>query len=171
VTRNIRNFLKKAFPDLPTGDDQVPPEDLQNKYDIAYQQCMCAKGNQVPGSGPSPGTPPPGEGDSGFGPPSETPSASGETANSDAIDPSKINFNDSEKEAVSLETKAPTAGGNHGDIMEAQRLLDQKGYDVGTPDGKMGPKTERAIRSFQHDKQLKETGTLTQATMDKLRQP
>ncbi|HWQ94697.1 MAG TPA: hypothetical protein VN418_04245 [Gammaproteobacteria bacterium] len=32
---------------------------LQRRYDIAYQQCMYAKGNQIPGYAPQPYTPPP----------------------------------------------------------------------------------------------------------------
>ncbi len=35
--------------------------DVQRRYDAAYEQCMHAKGNQVPGSGPAPAAsvPPP----------------------------------------------------------------------------------------------------------------
>lgn len=32
---------------------------------------------------------------------------------------------------------------------EVQRLLNEKGYDVGTPDGHIGPRTQTAIKAFQ----------------------
>ncbi len=57
------------------------------------------------------------------------------------------------------------------DIIEAQRLLNKKGYNVGRPDGKIGPRTEEAIRSFQNSRSLEVTGTLTPQTIDKLREP
>lgn len=34
-------------------------QSLQARYDIAYQQCMYSKGNQVPGFAPAPAAPPP----------------------------------------------------------------------------------------------------------------
>jgi len=41
----------------PAGNDQYA---LQQRYDIAYSQCMYARGNQVPGyAAPSPPPPPP----------------------------------------------------------------------------------------------------------------
>jgi hypothetical protein len=42
---------------------------LQRRYDIAYQQCMYAKGNQIPGIRPAPAYGPP----SGYGPPPPPP--------------------------------------------------------------------------------------------------
>lgn len=44
--------------------------DSQNRYDIAYQQCMYAKGNEIPGvSRPAPPPPPPPPPGYGSGPP------------------------------------------------------------------------------------------------------
>jgi len=54
------------------------------------------------------------------------------------------------------------------DIKTAQKLLNQKGYNVGTPDGKIGPKTAQAIKKFQTDNSLSATGTLTSETILKL---
>ena len=55
------------------------------------------------------------------------------------------------------------------DLREAQRLLNEKGFDCGTPDGKIGPRSRRAIREFQGAEDLPVTGKLDQATMDRLR--
>lgn len=44
------------------------------------------------------------------------------------------------------------------DISQAQLLLNQLGYPTGTPDGRIGPKTREAIKSFQHDFNLPTTG-------------
>lgn len=44
------------------GQGSMDSRDLQRRYDIAYQQCMYAKGNQLPGSvraQPTPPYPPP----------------------------------------------------------------------------------------------------------------
>lgn len=53
-------------------------------------------------------------------------------------------------------------------ITETQRLLGQLGYDAGTPDGSMGPKTRTAILNFQKEKGLNPTGEVNQALMVQL---
>ncbi len=45
-------------------------------------------------------------------------------------------------------------------ITQTQMLLNKLGYKVGAPDGKMGPKTRRAIVSFQRKSGLSPTGTI-----------
>ena len=47
-------------------------------------------------------------------------------------------------------------------IKELQKALNIMGYDAGTPDGAIGPKTARAIRSFERDNGMGETGRLNQ---------
>lgn len=54
------------------------------------------------------------------------------------------------------------------DIATAQKLLKKKGYDVGSPDGKIGKMTQAAIKKFQIDNGLKVTGTLTPETVTQL---
>jgi hypothetical protein len=44
------------------GPAQQAQMSLQQRYDIAYQQCMYARGNQIPGYGGPPPPPPPGYG-------------------------------------------------------------------------------------------------------------
>ena len=43
-------------------------------------------------------------------------------------------------------------------IREAQDKLNYLGFDTGTPDGQMGPRTRSAIRAFQRSLGLPETG-------------
>lgn len=50
-----------------------------------------------------------------------------------------------------------------------QQLLSNAGYDLGVPDGVVGPKTEAAILRFQRDKSLPQTGEFDTATVAALR--
>ncbi len=45
-------------------------------------------------------------------------------------------------------------------IKQAQDLLNQRGFEVGEPDGLVGPKTKRAIMEFQKDAGIPITGTV-----------
>ncbi len=51
---------------------------------------------------------------------------------------------------------------------EAQERLNALGYNVGTPDGAIGPRSKAAIRAFQNDKGLRATGQLDTPTLDAL---
>ena len=53
-------------------------------------------------------------------------------------------------------------------VRKAQEQLKSEGHDPGPIDGLMGPKTQEAIKSFQRDENLPETGQLDQATLAKL---
>lgn len=46
-------------------------------------------------------------------------------------------------------------------VLEVQRQLDSLGYDVGVPDGVMGPRTRQAIADYQRSIGAVPTGTLT----------
>ncbi|MGB3336976.1 MAG: peptidoglycan-binding protein [Devosia sp.] len=54
------------------------------------------------------------------------------------------------------------------ELLQVQRQLASKGYDVGVPDGVMGPRTQRAIAAYQQSIGTVPTGTLTTAESDKL---
>jgi peptidoglycan hydrolase-like protein with peptidoglycan-binding domain len=56
-------------------------------------------------------------------------------------------------------------------IQEAQRCLRDDGYYSGSLNGKLNSKTRAAIRSFQQDHGLAQTGSLTPRTMAALRAP
>jgi len=65
------------------------------------------------------------------------------------------------------------AGGQHAAGQEAalkavQRQLTAKGYKLGTPDGFMGKRTEEALRNFQRDRGLEQTGRLNRDTVSAL---
>lgn len=58
--------------------------------------------------------------------------------------------------------------GSDSSVMSAQAALNSQGYSAGTPDGIAGPNTEAAIRKFQADKGLAQTGMLDSATRSAL---
>lgn len=60
-----------------------------------------------------------------------------------------------------------TAGGTDDAVLVllTQQSLKDKGYDAGKPDGRWGPKTEEALRSFQSANGIDATGELDYPTM------
>ena len=56
----------------------------------------------------------------------------------------------------------------HGNVQAVQEALKQKGFDPGTIDGVMGPKTMAALRSFQQSNSLQATGRLDAQTAQQL---
>ena len=54
-------------------------------------------------------------------------------------------------------------------VKDAQQKLDQGGYSAGPADGVMGPKTKAALKKFQADQQLPQSGQLDQKTMAALK--
>ena len=54
------------------------------------------------------------------------------------------------------------------DVKAAQEALNKAGYDSGTPDGAMGPKTRAAVAKYQAENGLSSTGKLDDATLSKL---
>jgi peptidoglycan hydrolase-like protein with peptidoglycan-binding domain len=53
-------------------------------------------------------------------------------------------------------------------VRAAQKELNDRGYDVGTSDGRMGPRTRAAISKFQADQNLPASGKLDSNTLSKL---
>jgi ankyrin repeat protein len=53
-------------------------------------------------------------------------------------------------------------------VFEAQKKLNELGYDAGKPDGVWGKKTSEAVKSFQHDDGLPESGQLDELTKFRL---
>jgi putative peptidoglycan binding protein len=53
-------------------------------------------------------------------------------------------------------------------VRRAQEALNAKGYSVGAVDGRWGPNTESAVRSFQEKNGIAASGTLDSATMSAL---
>ncbi len=54
-------------------------------------------------------------------------------------------------------------------IKDAQQKLDQAGYSAGPADGVLGPQTRAALKKFQADQQLPQSGRLDQKTMAALK--
>lgn len=52
-----------------------------------------------------------------------------------------------------------------GTVKDAQVALNGQGYDAGAVDGQYGPNTQSAVRRFQADRGLAQTGTLDDATL------
>jgi localization factor PodJL len=56
-------------------------------------------------------------------------------------------------------------------VMKIQALLAEQGYDPGPTDGLEGPKTRQAVRAFQRNIGLAETGTIGSDVVDALADP
>ena len=50
-------------------------------------------------------------------------------------------------------------------VKQAQEKLNANGKDVGPSDGQLGPKTQAALKEFQQENGLQETGQLDQETI------
>jgi photosystem II stability/assembly factor-like uncharacterized protein len=60
----------------------------------------------------------------------------------------------------------PAAPKPSGDIvLRAQQALERAGYEIGTPDGQMGPRTVAALKRLQADRYLAVSGQLDEATL------
>src|ERR1051325_9729671 len=53
-------------------------------------------------------------------------------------------------------------------VRKAQEALDRAGYEIGTPDGHLGPRTVAALKRFQSDRYLPVTGDIDEATIGAL---
>ena len=68
-------------------------------------------------------------------------------------------------------SKAGTGTGNGAgsdEVRATQKALQDKGMDPGPIDGIIGPKTVAALKAFQKDQKLTETGRLDEPTREKL---
>ena len=54
---------------------------------------------------------------------------------------------------------------NSSTLMEAQKKLNQEGFDAGRADGKWGTKTAEAVKSFQEKNNVPATGKLDEQTL------
>ena len=70
--------------------------------------------------------------------------------------------------AAPSQTSAPGAASASMSMKAAQDKLNQLGYDAGVADGAMGRKTVNALRTFQKDRNISQTGRLDAATMQEL---
>jgi N-acetylmuramoyl-L-alanine amidase len=66
-----------------------------------------------------------------------------------------------------LDYRRPMARGE--DVAELQRRLNDLGFDAGKVDGVFGPDTQRALRDFQHNRQIAEDGITGPQVLGELR--
>jgi peptidoglycan hydrolase-like protein with peptidoglycan-binding domain len=75
------------------------------------------------------------------------------------------------KSGAMKSSRKAAGGARQEQVKAAQQALKDKGHDPGPIDGRMGPKTQTALREFQKAEGMKETGRLDQETMAKLGVP
>jgi peptidoglycan hydrolase-like protein with peptidoglycan-binding domain len=64
---------------------------------------------------------------------------------------------------------APASAGSYDPMVyRAQQALDAKGFDIGTPDGVMGPRTRAAIEAYQRASGMPATGAVSQNLVSQL---
>lgn len=75
-----------------------------------------------------------------------------------------------EKSSTTSETKkkAPIFRANKQQIMQVQKMLKDKGTYTGAEDGKFNDDFRAAIKTYQGENGLKQTGTLNRATLEKM---
>jgi hypothetical protein len=72
--------------------------------------------------------------------------------------------------SMAMESQGEFLTLNQEQIREMQNMLKQKGFDIGKPDGLMGPKTREALLQFQRSEGLTTSGKVDQETMQALKQ-
>ena len=61
-----------------------------------------------------------------------------------------------------------SASASDSTVRDAQAALNSQGYSAGMVDGRWGPSTQNAVRRFQSDRGLEQSGTLDDATLSAL---
>ena len=92
----------------------------------------------------------------------------------EAWDKTKEKTGEAKDKAVELKDKAKeklTGKSGNDDIRTAQQILQDKGFNAGPIDGKMGPKTKAAVSDFQRKENLKVPGRLDGDTKTRLGMP
>ena len=67
-----------------------------------------------------------------------------------------------------LAVQGSESAGQKMTLRDAQSRLNELGFEVGTPDGRMGAKTRSQLSKFQQSRRIPVTGVLDQATSDEL---
>jgi phage tail tape-measure protein len=71
-------------------------------------------------------------------------------------------------EGTDANGKVASAAGSDATIRDAQVALNDQGYSAGPADGRYGPNTQSAVRRFQAEHGLTQTGTLDSSTLSAL---
>ena len=75
--------------------------------------------------------------------------------------------NDTSSNASTSSSQSYTASvpGDNAQVSQIQQALNEQGFNVGTVDGQMGPRTKAALKQFQQQKGLQASGKLDQQTL------
>jgi hypothetical protein len=128
-------------------------------------------GSSMPSSKPAPSatqpgstTPAPGAGSTGKAKPGASTGQSGASAPSTggSMPSASGSTSGASKSGMSMD------GAGSEQVKSVQKALQDKGMDPGPIDGMMGPKTMAALKAFQKDQKLTETGRLDDQTREKL---
>jgi len=60
------------------------------------------------------------------------------------------------------------AGDTGMSVQDAQARLNELGFNVGKPDGNLGPKSKAQLKKFQQSRRISATGILDEATVNEL---
>jgi hypothetical protein len=71
-------------------------------------------------------------------------------------------------EGTDANGKVALEAGSEATVRNAQVALNDQGYNAGTADGRFGPITQSAVRRFQAERGLAQTGTLDSSTLSAL---
>lgn len=83
------------------------------------------------------------------------------------VDPNSFDTGDASKTSTTTK-KAPVFRATKEQIMEAQKILKDKGMYSGEQTGKLDDATRDGLKKYQEANGLKVTGTLNQATLEKM---
>ena len=86
----------------------------------------------------------------------------------DSMKSSDAMKSDTMKSSASRGRKGSMASAGDEKVKAAQQALKDKGHDPGSVDGRMGPKTQAALRDFQKAQGMQATGRLDAKTMQSL---
>lgn len=79
-----------------------------------------------------------------------------------AVSANQVEFNPAWSAPAQVEApRASVSADPREMVMNVQKLLAERGYDPGTPDGQAGPRTREAVRAFQEASGLPVTGTIS----------
>jgi hypothetical protein len=130
-------------------------------------------GSSTPSSPPAPSatqpsstTPAPGAGSTGKAKPGASMGQSGTTAPSTGS--SMPSASGGSMSGTSKSGTSMNGGAGSEQVKSVQKALQDKGMDPGPVDGIMGPKTMAALKAFQKDQKLTESGRLDDQTREKL---
>lgn len=132
----------------------------------AFAQSGGAGGASGSGSGAAGGSSS-GAGASSGSPSSSPATGSGTGAGSSASDMKSGSGSTSSSGTMSGSSSSDMKSGSD-KVKAVQQALKDKGHDPGDVDGKMGPKTQAALRDYQQKEGLKATGRLDSETAAKL---